>query len=217
VSDSTGSDDISRDDTLSDDILSDDTPSDDTLGDDIVRGSTADAVDGDAPIVVMGVSGSGKSTVGKALADALGRTFVDGDGLHSPENRAKMASGLPLTDEDRWPWLDSVAGVLASYDDQGRHPVVACSALRRVYRDRLRSGTPDIVFVHLHGSPALLASRLGPRKHEYMPASLLASQLDTLEPLAADERGVAVDIAPAPAEVTASALQALAGSLDTAV
>jgi carbohydrate kinase (thermoresistant glucokinase family) len=165
----------------------------------------------ESPIVVMGVSGSGKSTVGQALADALRRTFVDGDALHSAENRAKMASGVPLTDEDRWPWLDSVAGVLASYDDQGMHPVVACSALRRAYRDRLRAATPGIVFVHLHGAPALLASRLGPRKHEYMPASLLASQLDTLEPLAPDERGVVVDIAPPATEVTAAALEALAG------
>ncbi len=165
----------------------------------------------------MGVSGSGKSTVGQALADVLGRTFVDGDALHSPENRAKMASGVPLTDEDRWPWLDAVGGVLASYDDQGLHPIVACSALRRVYRDRLRSATPGTVFVHLHGSPALLASRLGPRKHEYMPASLLASQLDTLEPLGPDERGVVVDVAPPAPEVAAAALEALAGLPDPAV
>jgi carbohydrate kinase (thermoresistant glucokinase family) len=169
------------------------------------------------PIVVMGVSGSGKSTVGQALADALGRTFVDGDGLHSAENRAKMASGVPLTDDDRWPWLDAVGGVLASYDDQGKHPIVACSALRRAYRDRLRSVAPGTVFVHLHGSPALLTSRVGPRKHEYMPASLLASQLDTLEPLAPDERGVVVDISPPPGEVTAAALEALAGVADPAV
>jgi gluconokinase len=171
----------------------------------------------ESPIVVMGVSGSGKSTVGQALADALGRTFVDGDGLHSPENRAKMASGVPLTDEDRWPWLDAVSGVLASYDDQGAHPIVACSALRRAYRDRLRTAAPDTVFVHLHGSPAMLASRLGPRKHEYMPASLLASQLDTLEPLAADERGVVVGIAPPAPDVVAAALEALAGLPDPAV
>jgi gluconokinase len=171
----------------------------------------------DSPIVVMGVSGSGKSTVGRALADAFGRTFVDGDGLHSPENRAKMASGAPLTDEDRWPWLDAVAGVLASYDDQGKHPIVACSALRRVYRDRLRAAAPTTVFVHLHGSQALLASRLGPRKHEYMPASLLASQLDTLEPLAPDESGVVVDIAPPAPEVVAAALEALAALPDPAV
>jgi carbohydrate kinase (thermoresistant glucokinase family) len=170
-----------------------------------------------APIVVMGVSGSGKSTVGQALADALGRTFVDGDGLHPAANRAKMASGVPLTDEDRWPWLDSVAGVLASFDDQGLHPIVACSALRRVYRDRLRAATPGIVFVHLHGSPALLTSRIGPRKHEYMPASLLASQLDTLEPLGADERGVVVDVAPPAGEVTAAAVEALSGLPDAVV
>jgi gluconokinase len=190
--------------------------SDSTAPDGTARGNTSPDASGHAPhdrapIVVMGVSGSGKSTVGLALADALGRTFVDGDGLHSPANRAKMASGVPLTDEDRWPWLDSVAGVLASLDDQGNHPIVACSALRRAYRDRLRAATPGIVFVHLHGSPALLASRLGPRKHEYMPASLLASQLDTLEPLQQDERGLVVDIAPPPAEVVAAALQALSG------
>ena len=188
----------------------------DAVDDDAVSGP-AHRTGEKAPIVVMGVSGAGKSTVGKAVADALGRTFVDGDGLHPAENRAKMASGVPLTDEDRWPWLDSVAGVLASRDDQGNHPVVACSALRRAYRDRLRAATPGIVFLHLHGSPALLASRLGPRKHEYMPATLLASQLDTLEPLSQDERGVVVDIAPPPAAVAAAALQALSGLSDGSV
>lgn len=161
------------------------------------------------PIVVMGVSGCGKSTVGFDLADALGATFIDGDNLHPLANKEKMASGHPLNDEDRRPWLDAISEVLATRDDQGMSPIVACSALKRVYRDRLRAKAPDAVFVHLDGSREILQSRLGPRRHEYMPASLLDSQLATLEPLGDDEAGVVVDIAPPPLEVTANTLEAL--------
>jgi carbohydrate kinase (thermoresistant glucokinase family) len=161
------------------------------------------------PIVVMGVSGSGKSTVGLDLAEALGGAFIDGDDLHPPANKAKMAAGHPLVDEDRWPWLDSIGAVLTTRDDQGFPPIVACSALKRVYRDRLRAVAPGTVFVHLHGSPELLQSRLGPRLHEYMPATLLGSQIDTLEPLAEDEAGVVVDISPPPLEVTANAIEGI--------
>lgn len=161
------------------------------------------------PIIVMGVSGCGKSTVGFDLAEVLGRTFIDGDTLHPLANKGKMAAGHPLDDDDRWPWLDEVGKALATHDDQGLPPIVACSALKRVYRDRLRSQAPGTIFLHLDGSREILMSRLGPRTHEYMPASLLDSQIATLEPLADDEPGVVVDIAPPPLEVTANALAAI--------
>ncbi|WEK50143.1 MAG: gluconokinase [Candidatus Kaistia colombiensis] len=149
-------------------------------------------------IIVMGVSGSGKSSVGEGLAAALGIDFVDGDGLHSPQNVAKMASGTPLVDDDRWPWLDTIGATLA---DRAAHPagvVVACSALRQIYRDRIRqaAGQP-IRFVFLDAPQALVQDRLGARKGHFMPPSLLASQYATLErPMAGepDVLPVAVDV-----------------------
>lgn len=135
-------------------------------------------------IVVMGVSGCGKTTVGLALAERLGASFVEGDQLHPQANVAKMAAGIPLTDADRWPWLDAVGAALA-----GDAPVVAsCSALKRSYRDRLRTqaGTP-LNFLHLAGDRAALAQRMAERPGHYMPVSLLDSQLATLEPPSADE------------------------------
>lgn len=155
------------------------------------------------PVVVMGVSGTGKTTIGRMLAAELDLPFVEGDDLHPLANTEKMAAGIPLTDADREPWLDLVAAELA-------RPVVAtCSALKRSYRDRLRVVAPDLVLVHLHGAPELLAQRMAGRSGHFMPTSLLRSQLDTLEPPAADEHPIVVDVAPAPDVIVARVLAAL--------
>ncbi len=145
-------------------------------------------------IIVMGVSGCGKSTVGTHLAAALGARFVDGDDLHPAENKAKMAAGIPLNDQDRWPWLNLVGRTLSMVEPGQTGCVIACSALKRAYRDEIRLKAPDAVFVHLNGSRELLASRLSGRKHEYMPSSLLDSQLAILEPLEQDEHGFEISI-----------------------
>ncbi len=168
-----------------------------------------------AAIVVMGVSASGKSTFGAALAAALGCTFVDADGLHPAANVAKMAAGIPLDDADRAPWLDAVGAALAgaaagpssrSARAGGVGVVIACSALRRAYRDRLRAAEPAIAFLHLAASEPVLAARAVGRAGHFMPASLLASQLATLEPLGSGERGLTLDAtAPLP-ELVATAL-----------
>lgn len=144
-------------------------------------------------IVVAGVSGCGKSTVGQALADQFGLPYQDADDLHPKSNVEKMRSGQPLNDEDRWPWLDVCAQALSSAP-QGL--ILGCSALRRVYRDRLRevAGMPNLTFVHLSGTPELLLKRISERKDHYMPPSLLMTQLETLEPLDADETSLKIDI-----------------------
>ena len=142
-------------------------------------------------IVVMGVSGSGKSTVGSALAQRLRVPFIDADTLHPPTNIAKMAAGEPLDDDDRYPWLEEVGQWLADHRDGG---VVACSALKRTYRDQLRAHCPRVEFLHLRGSPELIGSRLAARSGHFMPGALLQSQFDALEPLGPDERGVVVDL-----------------------
>ncbi|WP_378144590.1 gluconokinase [Cnuibacter sp. UC19_7] len=157
-------------------------------------------------IVVMGVSGAGKSLVGAALAARLGYAFVDADDLHPAANVAKMAAGIPLDDLDRWPWLDLVGAAIARREGG---IVVACSALRVAYRDRLRAAAPDAVFLELDASPELLAARLGARRGHFMPAALLTSQLATLEPLGPAERGVRIDVAGTPAEVVERAVAAL--------
>ncbi len=153
-------------------------------------------------LVIMGVSGCGKSTVGERLAQRLGVPFLEGDALHPPHNVALMAAGTPLTDADRADWLDAIAGRLSGLRfDEGM--VVSCSALKRVYRDRLRVAASDLQFVHLHGDHALLATRLAQRQGHYMPPALLISQLETLEIPSADESVFSLDIAePADSLVT---------------
>lgn len=139
-------------------------------------------------IVVMGPSGSGKSTVGRALAERIGARFVDGDDLHPAANVAKMAAGIPLQDDDRMPWLRQVGATLRERDDI----VIACSALKRAYRDVIRSEAPDAFFAELAVPKTELEERMRARTDHFMPASLLESQLQTLEPLADDEHGVRV-------------------------
>ena len=152
-------------------------------------------------IVVMGVSGCGKSTVGQLLAQKLSARFIDGDDLHPESNKAKMAAGNPLNDDDRWPWLALVGQALA----EGQ-TVVACSALKRVYRERILAAAPQTKFVHLSGSRQVLEKRLGARSRHFMPASLLDSQLATLEPLTADEPGLVIDIDQPVADIVAQAV-----------
>ncbi len=146
------------------------------------------ACDGVA-VVVIGVSGAGKTTVGRGLTAALGGVFIDGDDLHTDEARAKMRSGQALTDEDRWPWLDRIGGALAEGLDARRPTVVACSALKRAYRDRLRAAAgPALAFVYLAADPEAMRRRVGGRKN-HMPASLVESQFAALE-TPSDEPGV---------------------------
>ncbi len=142
-------------------------------------------------VVLMGVSGSGKSTVGAALAVALGWPLVDADDLHPPENVAKMAAGVPLTDDDRWPWLDRVVAELRRISADGTSVILACSALKQVYRDRL-AAAGDVRFVHLRGDPETIGTRLASRRHRYMPRTLLGSQFATLE---APHDAIDVDVA----------------------
>ena len=143
-------------------------------------------------LVVMGVSGSGKSTVGAALAQRLGVPFEDADDLHPRANIAKMSAGEALDDEDRYPWLEIIGEWLAVHSDGGG--VMSCSALKRKYRDQLRQHAPGLAFVHLEGSHETIARRQASRPGHFMPASLLASQFATLEPLEPDERGVVIDV-----------------------
>jgi carbohydrate kinase (thermoresistant glucokinase family) len=158
-------------------------------------------------VVVMGVSGAGKTTVGLALAARLGLKFVDADDLHPAANVAKMAAGTPLTDDDRGPWLAIVGDTLAEAAEPGI--VIACSALKRSYRDAIRARGEDVFFVHLTATPEVLRERLGHREGHFMPASLLDSQFAILEPLGTDERGAAIDVGVPPAAVLDAAVDAL--------
>lgn len=163
------------------------------------------------PMIIMGVQGSGKSTIGKALAERLNIDFIDGDDLHSKANKDKMASGRPLSDEDRVPWLKTIGQTIADGRADGRITIVACSALKRWYRELLRSSDQDLVFVHLSGEKELVADRLAHRDHEYMPTTLLDSQLETLEPLAPWERGIVISIEQSPAAIVDEVTRILTG------
>jgi gluconokinase len=151
----------------------------------------------------MGVSGAGKTVVGARLADALGVAFLDGDDLQPAENVRKMAQGIPLTDDDRRGWLAALAAGLADARRAGTGLVVACSALKRAYRDVLRGADPELQFVHLSRDPALIAQRMSRRAGHFMPAALLESQLATLEAPAPDEQAWTVDLADPPETIVA--------------
>ncbi len=144
-----------------------------------------------SPIVVMGVSGSGKSTVGSALAQRLRVPFADADDLHPAANIAKMTAGHALDDEDRYPWLEAIGDWLAQHPDGA---VISCSALKRKYRDQLRQHCAGLRFLHLSGSPEVIQRRQASRPGHFMPASLLSSQFETLEPLDVDEDGISIDV-----------------------
>ena len=145
-------------------------------------------------LIVMGVSGSGKSTVGEALAQRLGWRFEDGDKFHPASNVAKMHAGIPLTDDDRWPWLKAIADEIDRGCEAGSPAVIACSALKRAYRDVLVHGRADIRIVYLRGDEALIARRLALRTGHFMPPGLLTSQFQTLQPPTDDESVIAVSI-----------------------
>jgi gluconokinase len=157
-------------------------------------------------IVVMGVSGCGKSTVARLLSERLGWPMAEGDDFHPPENKGKMAAGTPLTDEDRMPWLETLRDWI---DGAPSHAIITCSALKRSYRDILRSARGRVRFLHLDGSPQVLGQRMAARKGHFMPAGLLISQLETLERLQPDEDGTVVDIDRTTEEIVDLALERL--------
>ncbi|TQC50826.1 gluconokinase [Rhodococcus sp. WS4] len=158
---------------------------------------------GDHPthIVVMGVTGCGKTTVGRKLSELLSATFLDADDLHPPANIEKMSAGKPLTDEDRQPWLEAVRDWLQTQSADERNAVIACSALKRRYREIIRGVSTPVLFVHLDGSRAVIGRRLAERGGHFMPPSLLDSQFAALEPLAADEAGMVLSIDPTPEDI----------------
>ncbi len=159
-------------------------------------------------VVVMGVSATGKTSVGEQLAEELGCEFVEGDSLHSRHNIDKMSKGEPLTDEDRWPWLQAIAELVAVRDSEGVSTVVTCSALKRSYRAVLGDAAPTF-FVHLHAPFEVLQERMQLRSKHFMPTSLLRSQFDTLEELGDDEPGAVVDVSPPVEVVVEEALNAV--------
>ena len=159
-------------------------------------------------LIVMGVSGCGKSTVGQALSDHLGWEFRDGDAFHPPANVAKMKSGAPLTDEDRWPWLDAITHFIEEKRAAQGHAIIACSALKRVYRERLKGVYGDVTFVHLAGNRDLIEARMAARKNHFMPLGLLDSQFATLEPPSSDEPAIVVSVAGTPETIVADVIAA---------
>jgi gluconokinase len=159
-------------------------------------------------VVVMGVSGTGKTSVAVQLAEDLGCEFIEGDDLHPRQNIEKMTKGIPLTDEDRWPWLQAIAELVAAKDFEGTSTVVTCSALKRSYRAVLADAAPTF-FVHLDAPFEVLEARMQHRTKHFMPTGLLRSQVDTLEPLGDDEAGAVVDVSPPLEEVVEEALNAV--------
>ncbi|RZU28591.1 gluconokinase [Streptomyces sp. BK022] len=159
-------------------------------------------------VVVMGVAGTGKTTIGPLLAARLGVPYAEGDDFHPQANIDKMTAGTPLEDADRWPWLDAIGRW--AHGRVGLGGVVSSSALKRSYRDRLRAEAPGVVFVHLTGSRELIENRMAQRQNHFMPTALLDSQFATLQPLQADEAGVAVDVSGSPEEIAERAAEALA-------
>jgi gluconokinase len=162
-------------------------------------------------LIVMGVSGSGKTTVARGIADRLGWVFAEGDDFHPAANVEKMHGGRPLTDEDRWPWLQSLASWIGAREAAGESAVLTCSALKRTYRDLLADGHPSVRFVHVTASAATIRTRLEQRRGHYMPASLLDSQLAALEPLQPGEPGWTVDGDGEPDEVVDAVVARLDG------
>ncbi len=166
-------------------------------------------------VVVMGVSGSGKSTVGRLIAKRLACEFLEGDELHPPRNVERMASGIALTDHDRREWLQAIAEQLADASTAGHGLIVACSALKRSYRNLLRAASSELAFVHLHAGAAELEARMRARTDHFMPASLLQSQLQTLEPPGADEHAIAFDATLPPEAIATQAAAWLGGGFRT--
>lgn len=176
-------------------------------------GAAAQTFGAAGAIVVMGVCGCGKSTVGRQIADRLGCAFLEGDAFHPPANVAKMSGGRALEDEDRWPWLDMLGMALGAATRKQGSAVAACSALKRAYRDRLTEAAKTPVrFVHLAGAPELLAARMSARKDHFMPPGLLDSQLATLEPPQAGEVALTLDVAQAPDRLLDAAITWSTGS-----
>jgi gluconokinase len=163
----------------------------------------------------MGVSGSGKTTLARGIAEALDWDFLEGDELHPRANVDKMAAGVPLTDEDRWPWLEAIGRWIDERTETGTSATITCSALRRVYRDLLVEGRPTVRFCHVEADPDLIAQRMESRRNHYMPPSLLPSQLATLEPLEPDEPGESVSAEGDPEEMVREALRLLGLDADT--
>ena len=165
---------------------------------------------GNVMCVVMGVCGTGKTTIATSLAERLGCEHAEADDFHSAANIAKMAAGIPLEDSDRWPWLQKITGWILERDLAERPAVVTCSSLKRAYRDVLRTGSPRIFFIHLVGNRELILERMQRRTEHFMPASLVDSQFAILEPLGPDEQGVVLDVAQPPGVLVSAALAALA-------
>jgi gluconokinase len=157
----------------------------------------------------MGVSGSGKTTLARSIADRMGWEFLEGDDLHPRANVEKMSAGIPLEDEDRWPWLRAIGDWIDTHADAGRSGVITCSALKRAYRDLLVEGREGVQFCHVQVEARLIEERVAARRGHYMPPSLLPSQLKTLEPLAPDEPGVVVSADTAPEEMVREAMRLL--------